>query len=173
MSFTILLDEPSLERPALPYTENLRKIGIDARVRTVDPAQYQHLTDDFDFDMIMMISPESDIPGNELKDYWSCAARDTQGSFNVPGICDPAIDALINRIVQAKDRDSLAVTARALDRILLWRWYTVPNWENLSFNVAWWDRFGRPDQPIREGVNFDTWWVDPAKAAATDAARRR
>ena len=173
MSFTILLDEPSLERPALPFTENLRKIGIDARVRTVDPAQYQHLTDDFDFDMIMMIYPESDIPGNELKDYWSCAARDTQGSFNVPGICDPAIDALINRIVQAKDRNTLAVAAHALDRIMLWRWYTVPNWENLSFNVAWWDRFGRPDKPIREGVNFDTWWVDPAKAAATDTARRR
>src|SRR6185437_12746170 len=78
MSFTILLDDPSLERVALPYVQNLQKIGIDAHVRTVDPAQYQHLTDDFDFDMIMMIYPESDVPGNELRDYFSCAASKAQ-----------------------------------------------------------------------------------------------
>ena len=85
MSFTILLDEPSLERVALPYVQLLQKLGIDARVRTVDPAQYQHLTDDFDFDMIMMIYPEGDIPGNELRDYFSCAAAKAQGSFNAAG----------------------------------------------------------------------------------------
>ena len=85
MSFTILLDEPSLERVALPYVQLLQKLGIDARVRTVDPAQYQHLTDDFDFDMIMMIYPEGDIPGNELRGYFSCAAAKAQGSFNTAG----------------------------------------------------------------------------------------
>ena len=104
MSFTILLDEPSLERVALPYVQSLRKLGIDARVRTVDPAQYQHLTDDFDFDMTMMIYPESDIPGNELRDYFTCAAAKAQGSFNVPGICDPAVDALVEKVITAQDR---------------------------------------------------------------------
>jgi microcin C transport system substrate-binding protein len=173
MSFTILLDEPSLERVALPYVQLLQKLGIDARVRTVDPAQYQHLTDDFDFDMIMMIFPESDIPGNELRDYFTCAAAKAQGSYNVPGICDPAVDALVERIVTAQDRETLAIAARALDRILLWRWFLVPNWDSRTFHIAYWDRFGYPDKPIREGFNFDTWWVDPAKAAAVEAAKNQ
>ncbi|MDR3536986.1 MAG: extracellular solute-binding protein [Acetobacteraceae bacterium] len=173
LAFTILLDDPSLERVALPYVQNLQKIGIEANVRTVDPAQFQHLTDDFDFDMTMMIYPQGDIPGNELRDYWSCAAAKAQGSNNVSGICDPAVDALIEKIITAQDRPTVQTAARALDRVLLWRWYMVPNWDNRVFHVAYWDRFGHPDKAIREGFNFDTWWVDPAKAAATDAARRR
>jgi microcin C transport system substrate-binding protein len=170
--FTILVSDPSIERVALPYADSLRKLGMDVKVRSVDPAQYQHLTDDFDFDMIMVVYPEGDVPGNELRDYFSCAAAKARGSMNVAGICDPAVDALVQKVITAQDRDSLRVAAHALDRILLWRWYVVPNWGSNTFRVAWWNRFGRPDKPIREGVNFDTWWVDPAKAAATDAARR-
>jgi microcin C transport system substrate-binding protein len=173
MSFTILLDDPSLERVALPYTQSLQKLGIDVRVRTADPAQYQHLTDDFDFDMIMMIYPESDIPGNELRGYFTCAASKAQGSFNAPGICDPAVDSLVERIITAPDRGTLTIAAHALDRVLLWRWYMVPNWDSRVFHIAYWDRFGYPDKPIREGINFDTWWVDPAKVAMNDAARQQ
>jgi microcin C transport system substrate-binding protein len=173
MSFTILLDEPSLERVALPYVQLLQKLGIDAKVRTVDPAQYQHLTDDFDFDMVMMIYPEGDLPGNELRGYFSCAAVKAQGSFNLPGICDPAVDALIERIVMAQDRETLTTAARALDRVLLSRWFVVPNWDSRIFHIAYWDRFGHPDKPIREGFNFDTWWVDAAKSEAVAAARQQ
>ncbi len=173
MNFTILLDEPSLERVALPYVQLLQKIGVEARVRTVDPAQYQHLTDDFDFDMIMMIYPQGDVPGNELRDYFTCAASKAQGSFNVPGVCDPAADALVEKMVTAQDRDTLKSAAHALDRVLLWRWYMVPNWDSRTFHIAWWDRFGQPGVPIRDGFNFDTWWVDTAKAAAIDAAKRQ
>lgn len=173
MRFTILLDDPSLERVALPYVQSLQKIGVDARVRTVDPAQYQHLTDDFDFDMSMMIYPEGDIPGNELRDYFTCAAAKAQGSFNVPGICDPAVDMLVEKIITAQDRDTLTTAAHALDRVLLWRWYMVPNWDSRTFHIAYWDRFGHPDKPIREGFNFDTWWVDTAKVKALDAAKRQ
>ena len=173
MSFTILFDDPSLERVGLPYAQSLQKLGIDVRVRTVDPAQYQHLTDDFDFDMIMMIYPESDIPGNELRGYFTCAASKAQGSFNAPGICDPAVDALVERIVTAQDRGTLTIAAHALDRVLLWRWYLVPNWDSRVFHIAYWDRFGYPDKPIREGINFDSWWVDPAKVAANDVARQQ
>jgi microcin C transport system substrate-binding protein len=171
-AFTILLDDPSLERVALPYVQNLRKLGFDVQVRTVDPAQYQHLTDDFDFDMIMMIYPGSDIPGSELRDYWSCAGAKSQGSSNVPGICSPAIDAMIEKVIAAEDRDTLRTAARALDRLLLWNWYLVPNWHSQNFHVAYWDRFGDPGIPIREGFNFDTWWVDQQKAARNDEARR-
>ena len=173
MAFTILVNDPSLERIALPYVQNITKLGISARVRTVDSAQYQHLTDDFDFDMSFMIYPEGDVPGQELRDYWSCAAAKTQGSSNLPGICDPVVDSLIEKVVSASDQASLQAAARALDRILLWRWYLIPNWDNLVFHVAYWDRFGHPDIPIREGFNFDSWWVDAPKAAATDAARHR
>ena len=173
MSFTILLSDPSLERVALPYVQNLQKIGIDARVRTVDPAQFQHLTDDYDFDMMMMIYPESDVPGNELRDYFTCAAGKAQGSFNVTGVCDPAVDALVEKVVTAQDRETLTAAARALDRVLLWRWFMVPNWDSRTFHVAYWDRFGFPNKPIRDGFDFDTWWVDPAKSAALAAARQR
>jgi microcin C transport system substrate-binding protein len=170
--FTVLLDDPSLERVTLPYVQNLRKLGFDVQVRTVDPAQYQHLTDDFDFDMTMWIYPGGDIPGSELRDYWSCAGAKSTGGFNVPGICNPAIDAMIGKVVDAQDRDSLRTAARALDRLLLWNWYLVPNWYSQNFNVAFWDRFGSPEVPIRDGVNFDSWWVDPQKAAHNDEARR-
>src|SRR5277367_1922938 len=105
MAFTILLDEPSLERPTLPYAQLLEKLGIDVKVRTVDPAQYQHLTDDFDFDMLMMIYPEGDLPGNELRDYFTCASSKAQGSFNLPGICQPSVDALVEKVINAQDRE--------------------------------------------------------------------
>jgi microcin C transport system substrate-binding protein len=173
MSFIILLDDPSLERVALPYVQSLQKIGVDVRVRTVDPAQYQHLTDDFDFDMTMMVYPEGDIPGNELRDYFTCAAAKAQGSYNIPGICDPAVDALVEKVITAQDRKTLDTAARALDRMLLWRWYLVPNWDSRTFHIAYWNRFGHPDKPIREGFNFDTWWVDAAKAKALDMAKRQ
>ena len=173
LSFTILLPDPSYERVALPYVQDIQRLGIDARVRTVDPAQYQHLLDNFDFDMTMLVYPESEIPGNELRDYFSCAAAKAPGSSNMAGVCDPAVDAMIEKIVSAQDRPSLVTAAHALDRVLLWRWYAVPMYDNQNFHVAWWNRFGMPDKPIREGVNFDTWWVDSAKATATDAARRQ
>jgi microcin C transport system substrate-binding protein len=170
-TFTILNPDPSYERVALPYVQNLRKLGFDVQVRTVDPAQYQHLMDNFDFDMTMWIYPGNDVPGSELRDYWSCAGSKSQGSLNVPGICNPAIDAMIGKVIDAQDRDSLRVAAHALDRLLLWNWYMVPNWHSQDFNVAFWDRFGDPGIPIREGVNFDSWWVDPAKSAHIDEAR--
>jgi len=173
MAFTILLDEPSLERPTLPYAQLLQKLGIDVKVRTVDPAQYQHLTDDFDFDMLMMIYPEGDLPGNELRDYFTCASAKAQGSFNAPGICQPVVDALVEKVVNAQDREALTTAARALDRVLLWSWYLVPNWHSQDFHIAYWNRFGYPDKAIREGFNFDTWWVDPAKVAALAAAKQQ
>ncbi len=173
MTFTILLSDPSYERVALPYVQDIERLGIDVRVRTVDPAQYEHLMDDYDFDMTLWIYPESEVPGNELRDYFSCAAAKAKGSSNAPGICDPAVDAMIEKVVTASDKPTLLSAAHALDRVLLWSWYMVPNYGNQKFHIAWWDRFGYPDKPIRDGFNFDTWWVDPAKAAATDAARRQ
>jgi microcin C transport system substrate-binding protein len=173
MQFSFMVGDPSLERVTLPYAQNLKKLGIDVQVRLVDPAQFQHLMDDFNFDMVFWIYPEGDVPGQELRDYWSSPAAKVQGSANAPGINDKAVDALIEKVIAAEDRPSLQAAARALDRILLWRWYLVPNWENLVFHVAYWDRFGHPAVPIREGFNFDIWWVDEKQAADTDATRRK
>ena len=171
MSFEILVDDPSFERIATPYSQWLQRLGADVRVRTVDAAQYQRLTDAFDFDMTMMVIPQSEFPGNEQREYFSCDSAKADGSNNVAGVCSPAIEALIDLVVNAPDRETQITATRALDRVLLHGWYAVPNWHLGAIWGAFWDRFGYPKTPIRTGLAFDTWWVDPARAAATDAAR--
>ena len=169
--FTILLPDPTYERVALPYAQSLARIGITADVRTVDPSQYQKLTDAFDFDMTMTVWGESEVPGNEQLDYWSCQAAKSDGSQNLAGVCSPAVDALVQKVVTAQSREDLLTAAHALDRVLLWGWYVVPNWHLASHRIAYWDRFARPPQPMRTGYSFDDWWIDPAKDAALRAAR--
>jgi microcin C transport system substrate-binding protein len=170
-SFELLLDDPRFERITLPYAQQLGRLGIDARVRTVDPSQYEHRMDTFDYDMTEVIFGESESPGNEQLDYWSCRAAHSEGSGNLMGVCSPAIDALLQKIVTAQSKDQLVPAVRALDRVLLWGWYLVPQFYLNQFWVAYWDRFGFPDKPVRTGVQFDSWWIDAAKAAKTDAAR--
>jgi microcin C transport system substrate-binding protein len=172
MSFEILLDSPSFERVALPYVQWLEHMGVAARVRTVDPAQYQHLTDAFDFDMTVNVFGESDSPGNELWDYWGASAAKQEGSGNLAGVAEPVVDALIGKVTAARTREELIAAARALDRVLLWGWYVVPHWHIQSVWAAWWNRFGFTDVPVRSGLAFSAWWVDPALATKTDAARR-
>jgi microcin C transport system substrate-binding protein len=138
----------------------------------VDSAQYERLTDVFDFDMTTMIYPGSELPGNELRDDFTCAGARAEGSNNLAGICDPVVDALVEKVIQAQDREGLFAAVRAIDRLLLSGWYLVPNWHDSVFKVARWDRFGRPSAPVRTGFVLDAWWVDQARAAKTDAARR-
>ena len=172
MTFTILLNDPGLERVALPYQGWLKQLGAEVDVRIVDPAQFERLTDAFDFDVTTIIYPGAELPGNELRDYYSCAGAKAEGSANVSGVCDPAVDALIGRVVDAGDRGALFTATQALDRVLLNGWYLVPQYHDTVFKVASWNRFGRPAVPIRTGFVLDSWWVDAALAAKTDAARR-
>ena len=171
MSFEILLEEPAFERVTLPYVQWLGRLGVDAHVRTVDSAQYQRSMDSYDYDMAVVVFPESDSPGNEQRGFWSCAAAKQEGGDNVAGVCDPVVEALVRQIVDASDHDQLVAATRALDRVLLWNWYVVPQWHLQYVRAAYWDKFGRPTQPVRTGVAFDSWWIDPAKAAAIDTAR--
>ncbi len=171
-SFEILLDQPTFERVTLPYVQWLSRLGIEARVRTVDPAQFQRLTDTYDYDMIVVALAELESPGNEQTGYWTCDSVKPEGGYNLMGVCNPVVDDLVHRVVSAPDRAHLVTAARALDRVLLAGWYVVPQWHLQSVRVAYWDRFGRPDKPVRIGLAFDSWWVDPVRAAATDAARR-
>ena len=163
MRFTILLDNPTFERVVLPYTRNLEQLGIEARVRTVDTAQYQNRMDDFDFDMTVRLIGQSLSPGNEQRNYWSCAAADTPGSRNYSGICDPVVDALIERVIYAEDRDDLVHATRALDRVLLWGHYVIPQWHLNSFRIAYWDKFRRPPISPDYSLGFDTWWHKDAE----------
>jgi len=172
MSFEILLYEPAFERVALPYIETLKRLGIDARARTVDPAQYQRLTDTYDFDMTVGVFAAGELPGNELATTWTCSSVKPEGGDNLAGACSPAIDGLISKVIAATTRDELTTAVHALDRVLQWNWYVVPHWHLRVSRVAWWDRFANPGKPVRPGFALDTWWLDPTRAAATDAARR-
>jgi microcin C transport system substrate-binding protein len=170
--FEILLSQAAFERVALPYVQWLGRLGITAHVRTVDPAQYQRQLDNYDYDMTVTVVPESESPGNEQVGFWTCGAAKQIGGDNLMGVCSPVVDALVARLVAAPDHTALLTAAHALDRVLLWGWYMVPHWHLQGVRVAYWDRFGRPSQPVRTGLAFDSWWIDPALSAATEAARR-
>lgn len=164
--FEILLFDPAYERITLPFVKNLERLGVTARVRTVDSAQYKKRTDDFDFDVVMQVWPQTLSPGNEQRGYWSSAYADQPGSPNVLGLKDPVVDALVEQIVAAPDRQSLVARTHALDRVLQWGFYVIPNWYIPYDRLAYWDKFGRPAVIPSQGAQIDAWWVDPAKAAA-------
>ena len=147
-----------------PFVQNLTRLGIRANVRTVDQSQYINRVRDFDYDMISNGWGQSESPGNEQRDFWGSDAADQPGGRNVVGIKNPAIDALIEKIIDARDRDSLIHATRALDRVLLWNHYVVPAWHIRMDRIAYWDKFGIPEHP-KYGADILSWWIDPQKAA--------
>ena len=165
-----LLVSPEFERVVAPFIQNLRRLGIAGRIRTVDPAQYQNRVREFDFDMVVATFPQSLSPGNEQRDFWSSAAAARPGSRNLVGIKNEAVDALVEKIVEAHDRAELVAASRALDRVLSWNHYVIPQWHINSFRLAYWNRFGIPPQRPDYGVGFFAWWIDPAKDRAIGRA---
>jgi microcin C transport system substrate-binding protein len=163
-----LLDDPALQRIAEPFAQNLDRIGISATVRVVDSAQYQSRMEDFDFDMTSDIWGQSNSPGNEQREFWGSQAADSQGSHNTIGIKNPAVDKLIDQIVSAQTRQDLIIRCRALDRVLQWNYYMVPNFHLAAFRIAYWNKFGMPDKRPDPLYSYGgtAWWVDPAKEAA-------
>jgi microcin C transport system substrate-binding protein len=137
-------------------------------VRTVDPAQYQNRMNEFDFDMTVEAFGQSLSPGNEQRDYWGSEAAGTPGSRNTIGITNPAVDHLIDKIIQAPTREDLVTATRALDRVLLWGHYVIPHWHTRTFRVAYWDKFDRPNTTPPYGLPLFSWWVDPVKVAAVE-----
>jgi microcin C transport system substrate-binding protein len=165
----ILVDDPNLERIALFYKPSLEKLGIAVTVRTVDDAQFENRTRSWDFDMIMPVWGESLSPGNEQREFWGSQSADVPGSQNYVGIKNPAVDAMIERVIFAKNRDELVAATRALDRVLLWNHYVVPQFTYNQSRTVRWDRFSHPDPMPKYGISdFPTiWWWDAAKAAKT------
>lgn len=158
--FSLLLSSASLNRIVLPFRKNLQRLGITMNVGMVDPTQYVNRIRSFDYDMIMTRIPQSSSPGNEQNNYWTTKAAKTPGSRNYAGIQSPVVDALVDRIIAAKNRDELITACRALDRVLLWNAYFIPGWYSSSLRIAYWDKFKRSDVLPATGFDFHSWWVD-------------
>ena len=164
MAFEILLADPADEKIALAFARNLRRLGVEARVRTVDTSQYQFRRNSYDFDMIIYRWGMSLSPGNEQAFYWGSRAAGQEGTRNYPGIRNPAVDRLIELMTEAREREVFVEIVRAMDRVLLWGHHFVPLYYLQGDRVAYWDRFGRPAVTPLYGVVIDAWWEDPAKA---------
>ena len=172
MKLEVLMDDNTMERVFNPYFQNLKRIGVTANIRLVDAAQYIERLKSFDYDMIVAVLAQSESLGNEQREFWGTAAADIPGSRNVIGIKNPAIDKLVDHIILAKDRDELIAASRALDRVLLWNHFLVPNWHIPAARLAYWDKFRHPEHGPSRSTGFPTiWWVDQAAAAKIDAMK--
>ena len=169
--FEVLLNDPQMERIVLPFAKNLERMGIVAHVRTIDTAQYEKRMETFDYDMAVVVFGQSLSPGNEQREYWGSKAADEEGSRNLLGIKNPVVDELIEQLIRSPDRDSLIAHTHALDRVLQYGYYVIPNFHNNAFWVASWDKFRRPEIAPKYGFGLDTWWVDP-KAEQTVEAKK-
>jgi microcin C transport system substrate-binding protein len=163
-----LVDEPSLEPHHSPYIKNLGVLGIDATLRIVDAVQYRARVEDFDFDIAMENFGMSATPGDSLRPFFTSQAAKTKGSYNLAGISDPVVDALVEKIIAADNRADLTTACRALDRVFRAGRYWVPQWYRANHPIAYWNLFAHPARLPRyaQGVGApENWWSDPAKLA--------
>lgn len=161
--FDILLADTAFERVIAPYVANLKKMGIEATYRTIDPALYADRIKNFDFDMVVTTYGQSQSPGNEQRDYWTTAAADRKGSKNLAGIKNPVVDGLVDAIIYAQTQHQLTSACRALDRVLWHGYYLVPNWYLANFRLAYAAKLKHPEQlPLYYSYDqwLDTWWIE-------------
>ena len=161
--FEFLIVSPSDEKIALAYQSNLKKLGITMDVRTVDSSQYQERLLSYDFDMIKRYWGVSLSPGNEQQFYWGSEVGQKDGSRNYPGINSPAVDALIEKLISATNREELTTAIHALDRVLLWGHYVVPLYHSNKDRIAYWDFFEYPDEIPLYGIVIESWWINKDK----------
>ena len=167
MEIEFLLVNQGFQRVVAPMQKAMQRLGITVRVRIVDTSQYINRLRDFDYDVIVGGWGQSLSPGNEQRGFWGSAAADRPGSRNYIGIKDAAIDKLIDHIIFANSRAELVAATRALDRVLLWNHFVIPNWHINSYRIAYWNRFSRPKVQAKYSLGFlDTWWLDAAKDEA-------
>lgn len=173
LKLEILENDPSDERVDGPFAQNLRKLGIDVTLRVVDSSQYVSRLNTFDYDITTYLVAQTSSPGNEQREYWGSKSADFPGSRNMSGIKDPIVDDLIEKIIFAKDRKELEALTKALDRILLWGFYVVPQWHKAEVWIAWWNKFEMPaKQPDYVGVDTSSWWINLEKEKALAAKYR-
>ncbi|MBM3548445.1 MAG: ABC transporter substrate-binding protein [Alphaproteobacteria bacterium] len=174
--FEFLIDDPRFERIVLPYLKNLERIGVTARLRNVDAAQYENRRREYDYDMISIRIGTSLAPGMELREYYGSKSAETPGSLNTSGVRNPVVDELIDLALGAQSRADLIPVIKALDRVLLHNYYGIPNWYSGMYRVAYWAKFKKPPtQPkyaSQPATVFPTWWIDP-EAEAQIAQKRQ
>jgi microcin C transport system substrate-binding protein len=166
LSIEFLNDEPQFERIESPFLKNLKLLGIDAKPRMVDSAQYQDRLKNYDFDILIKRYSIGLTPGLEMRAFWNSGFGKSAGSHNVSGINDPVVDALIEKAISAPSREALIATTRALDRVLRAGFYWIPQWYKASHGIAYWDVFGRPAKGPRYDRGIERgWWFDSARAS--------
>jgi len=168
-TFEFMIGASGFERILLPFVRNLKRLGIEARVRVVDYAQYVRRARSFDFDMMVHAFGQTESPGNEQRALWGSADADRPGSRNYIGIKNEVVDELAELVATATTRENLIARTRALDRVLLWNFYVIPNWHLPAVRILYWDKFSRPAAPVRAGEMLSRWWFDQNKAAALEA----
>ncbi|NNB43368.1 extracellular solute-binding protein [Pseudomonas chlororaphis] len=173
LHFTFLNDQKGLERLLLPFKRNLAQIGIGFDIRQVDTAQYTNRVRSRDYDMIIAAYPVSQAPGREMFNYFGSVSADDPGSNNYMALRDPAVDGLLNALVQADSRASMLAHARALDRVLQWGYYWIPNYYPPGISSVWWNRFGRPAIAPLYDAGLDTWWEVSPQALTLSQMRQR
>lgn len=169
LEIEFLVASTSFTRVLGPYIHNLGRLGIEAKIRVVDAANFKNRRDKFDFDIVVQKFPQFLTPGEEQRGYFGSKAADMPGSRNISGLKDPVIDALIDRIIDARSRSELIVAARALDRVVMWSEIMIPHWYKGVHNIAYWNKFERPAiKPLYDLGLLDTWWFNQKKARFID-----
>ncbi|OAB50870.1 extracellular solute-binding protein [Pseudomonas thivervalensis] len=167
-----LLAQTEFERILLPFKRNLSDLGIDLIIRRVDVSQFVNRVRSRDFDLVVGSFPQSSSPGNEQREFWMSAAADKPGSRNTMGLKDPAVDQLVEQLINADSRKSLVAHARALDRVLQWGYYVIPNWHIKSWRVAYWNHIGHPKITPAYDIGTTTWWVKPGVKPADEVEKQ-
>lgn len=173
LSLEVLLHDSGLERVVQPMLRNMARLGVQTSLRIVDISQYLNRVRNFDYDMVISHFPQSNNPGNEQRDYWTSAAAQAPQSRNRMALAHPAVDALVEQLIRAEDRDSLTTTAQALDRVLRWGFYVIPHYHSGETRIAVWDKFGYPEPFPAYATDLDAWWVDTEREAALQRRNRR
>jgi microcin C transport system substrate-binding protein len=169
--FEILDYDPQMERVLLPFIQNLKRLGITATLRTVDMSQFQQRMDNFDYDMTVVVIAQSLSPGNEQREFFGSAAADQQGSENHLGVKSKVIDTLVEQLIAAQTRADLVAHVHALDRVLQYGYYVIPQYHLPDYWVAYWDKYRRPQVAPKYAPGLETWWVDP-KAEQTIESKK-
>ncbi|RAH38288.1 extracellular solute-binding protein [Halomonas sp. SL1] len=172
LSFEVLLYDTQFERVVQPLLRNLSRLGVQGDIRIVDVNQYLNRLRRFDFDVVVGSFPQSANPGNEQREFWGSEYADAPQSRNLIGLADPAIDALVDDLIAADSREALDTAARALDRVLRWGFYVIPQWHLDSTRIAVWDKFGWKEPFPEYNLDLDAWWVDPERGAEIEARQR-
>ncbi|WP_290904502.1 extracellular solute-binding protein [Halomonas sp.] len=173
LTVEVLLFDTGMERVTQPMLRNMARLGIQGSIRIVDINQYLNRLRSFDFDITVGQFPQSNNPGNEQRDFWTSAAAETPQSRNLMGLADPVVDDLVDRLIRADSREALNVTARALDRVLLWRFPMIPHYHSGETRIAIWDKFGWPEPFPAYGLDLAAWWVNAEREAEINQRLRR